>query len=228
MDWREVASSDTRKEMNAFEDGQSHYDVLEVTPDSTPQQIREAYLRLKSAYGKDSLALYSLIGRDDMESTLKKVEDAYLVLSNPVKRQEYDRNHGTSGVTHDPKIVSIDRTPPMEIASTPDDLFSVPTTDFTPNERVIEDEIQNEAEWRGSFIKKIREFRSLTIEEIAEHTKVSRGYIRAIEDETFEKLPATVFLRGFLIQIAKKLKIPQDKLTNSYIARYRQAHPERG
>lgn len=228
MDWREAASSDTRNVMNAFDDAQSHYDVLEVTSDSTPQQIREAYLRLKSAYGKDSLALYSLISREELESTLKKVEEAYLVLSNPVKRQEYDRNHGAPSPVHDPKIVSIDRTPPMEISSTSDDLFSIPSTDFSPNEKLIEEEILNETEWRGPFIKKIREYRNLSIEEMAEHTKVSRGYLRAIEDDIYDKLPATVFLRGFLIQIAKKLNLPQDKLTSSYIARYRQAHPERG
>ena len=37
------------------------YEVLDLTPDASAQEVREAYLRTKAAYGKDSVALYSLI-----------------------------------------------------------------------------------------------------------------------------------------------------------------------
>src|SRR3954447_17732418 len=78
----------------AFQDQISLYDILEIGPDATPQEIREAYLRSKAAYNKDSIALYTLITPDEREATLHQIEEAYDTLSNADRRKEYDRSHG--------------------------------------------------------------------------------------------------------------------------------------
>ena len=51
-------------------------------------------------------------------------------------------------------------------------------------------------------------------------TKISKSYLMAIEEDNFAKLPAAVFLRGFVFQIARVLKLPADKVASAYIARY--------
>ncbi len=268
------------------------YEILEIGSDSSPQEIREAYLRLKAAYNKDSPALYSLMSRDETEQTLQDIESAYVVLSNPERRKEYDHKHGfiddtdpfLSGTPkHLHKLHSRNHmiSPESEKSarkskkteSRPEaeseelfgsseglheEILDAPVTDFTharmPSERntvkfstgaqapqkppVNEDSktsaeieedseleglIQKELEWRGQFIKKIREARHLSIEELADYTKISKKYLKAIEEEDYPKLPAPVYLRGFVIQLAKRLKIPSETVAAAYLARYLQA-----
>jgi cytoskeletal protein RodZ len=61
---------------------------------------------------------------------------------------------------------------------------------------------------------------------MANITKVSKSYILAIEDENFPKLPAPVFMRGFVTQMAKVLRLPHDQVAAAYMARYFQIRPD--
>ena len=78
-------------------EAQNYYDILDVKPDATQSEIRQAYFRVKSAYSRDSAALYSLFDEQETQLVLERVEQAYLVLSNPEKRKEYDKVHGLLG-----------------------------------------------------------------------------------------------------------------------------------
>ncbi len=249
----------------SFTGKQNYYDLLEIAPDATPQEVRSAYLRTKAAYKKDSPALYTLIDATETEELLNLLEEAYLTLSHAEKRKEYDRSHGFIGAEIDDsdaffgeksgqaKIVSIDRVPPMEDSRASGDLLVAPVTDFTgaPPPRAmttlnsdpfessrrapstptpsalaitasasaLAEEIARETEWRGTTLRRIREARGVAMEELAEYTKVSKTYLYAIEEENFGKLPAPVFLRGFVIQMAKFLKLPHEKVATAYMAR---------
>jgi curved DNA-binding protein CbpA len=247
-------------------DSNSLYDILELKPDASPQEVREAYLRTKAAYNKDSVALYTLISADEREEMLSRIEEAYGVLSNTDRRKDYDRNHGHLELEDDfkpapiaaggRKIISIDRVPPMESSADSEDLLIAPKTDFSGDgikplaaearpkpqaaaespiarkptrslEAALSQEIAQEVEWKGVFLRKVREFRRVSIEEMANITKVSKTYLNAIEEENFPKLPAAVFLRGFITQIAKTLKLPHEQVTSAYMARYYQARPDK-
>jgi len=83
--------------------------------------------------------------------------------------------------------------------------------------------ITQETEWRGSFLRRIREGRRVSIEEMADSTKISRSYLVAIEEENFSRLPAPVYLRGFLLQYARYLRLPQEAAASAYLARYHQS-----
>jgi curved DNA-binding protein CbpA len=80
-------------------------------------------------------------------------------------------------------------------------------------------------EWRGQTLRRARENQGITVEELASHTKISKIYITAIEEEHLEKLPAPVFLRGFLITIARRLKLPQDQVSTAWMKRVSSARP---
>lgn len=259
------------------EDRQNYYELLEIGPDATPQEIRTAYLRTKAAYKKDSPALYTLMDESETEALLQNLEDAYQVLSHPERRKEYDRSHGFIGVDMDDtasdappiprpgsggsaKVVSIDRVPPMEDSRGSADPLVAPSTDFMgappprpipgdmetsprperrsiappvpeppvqPSSRdlngSIAEEIARETEWKGITLRRVREARGVSVEELSEYTKISKTYLLALEEESFQKLPAPVFLRGFVIQVAKFLKLPHDKVATAYMAR-RTAH----
>jgi curved DNA-binding protein CbpA len=292
-----------------FNEPTNYYDVLDIRHNASPSEVREAYYRAKSAYNKDSVAIYSLIDPSEREDILSRIEEAYEILSSEEKRKSYDENQGiieTTGIiqtshsaSHSTSmgkgsnksadVVSIDRVPPMESfdGTESEALLVAPTTDFdysrtTPNptaasladastgpvhsshltapqnpvprpparpqntraddikgdvradikdpraearseEESLTRAIETENEWRGSFIRHVREAQNVSIEEMSNITKVSKTYLLAIEEENFKKLPALVFVRGFLTQIARILRIPQDKLLGSYLARFKAA-----
>lgn len=60
----------------------NYYDILGVSKDASPDQIKKAYRKLAHTYHPDK-------GGGD-EAMFKKVNEAYQVLSNPQKRQQYD------------------------------------------------------------------------------------------------------------------------------------------
>lgn len=90
--------------------------------------------------------------------------------------------------------------------------------DFVQNLE-FEKEIEDSTEFSGEFLRKIREYKNVDIERLADMTKVSKGHLLNIESEDFSKLPAPVYVRGFVFQYAKCLKLTPDLVANSYVAR---------
>lgn len=199
--------------MRLNDEPSSHYDTLELTPDATPQEIRSAYLRLKSAYNKENIAHYTLFSREETDLMLQRVEEAYLVLSNPEKRKTYDLSQG---LTHQGKSYA---TPMPTFAST---VSSVDTS--TADVDLL---VESEQDWSGQALKRIREAKKISIEDLADFTRISKVYLQALEDEDYQKLPAVVYCRGFLQQIAKRLKLPTEVMVNKYIARMKSARPDK-
>lgn len=200
----------------------SHYEVLEIEPDATPKQIHDAYLRLKAAYSKSSTALYGLGDFGDESNTqnlLAEIDAAFQTLSDPQRRKEYDERHGI--VLHAPKaptpMVSAPVPPAPRVPVAP---LHGPGAPLAPTEPAVP--FGPETEWRGELLKTAREKFQISLEEMSNFTKISKTYLRAIEDELYDKLPAPVFLRGFLIQIARKLRLPEEKVAASYLSRAKQ------
>lgn len=81
----------------------------------------------------------------------------------------------------------------------------------------FEQQIENSSEYSGAFLKKIREYKNVTIERMAEMTKISKTYIKNIEEDDFTRLPADVYTRGFVYQYAKCLKLNPDLVATSFI-----------
>lgn len=92
---------------------------------------------------------------------------------------------------------------------------------FTPDED-FEQEIENCSEYTGEFLQKIREYKQVTIERMAEMTKISKTYIKNIEADEHSKLPAVVYTRGFVYQYAKCLKLNPDLVATSFIHHIKQ------
>ena len=213
------------------DENHTYYDILEITNSASPQEIRKAYLRMKATYSKNNLALYSLIEQDQSSEIIQEIENAYHVLSDPQRKIDYDRLHGFLTLTQEFSI--------HESSSSDEELLIAPTTDFSepPQAQVMEEpvlttdldqKISQETEWHGFFIRKIREARQISIEEMVDSTKITKNYLKALEEEDFSKLPAPVYVRGFITQIARKLKLPQEKVVPTYMERYRLSRQEPG
>ena len=68
---------------------QDHYEVLEVSRNSSPESIERAYRLAQATYAEDSLAGYSMFGDDGAREIRQRVETAYRVLTNHESRRAY-------------------------------------------------------------------------------------------------------------------------------------------
>jgi cytoskeleton protein RodZ len=73
----------------------------------------------------------------------------------------------------------------------------------------------------GSFGEKLRrerELRAVTLDEIAEATKIGSRSLKALEDEQFDILPGGIFNKGFVRAYAKYLGIDEEQAVADYMS----------
>jgi cytoskeletal protein RodZ len=68
----------------------------------------------------------------------------------------------------------------------------------------------------GKKFKLARESKNVTVEHIADETRISARFLRAIEKETFDVLPGGVFNRGFIRTYATCVEIDPDEAIAEY------------
>lgn len=72
----------------------------------------------------------------------------------------------------------------------------------------------------GERMQREREMRSITLEEIAESTKIGCRMLRALEQEDFDKLPGGIFNKGFVRAYAKFLGIDEEQAVTDFQAAF--------
>ena len=68
----------------------------------------------------------------------------------------------------------------------------------------------------GRYLRRERELRQVSLEELAQTTRIPFKMLQHIEDDDFEKLPGEVFARGFLKCYARALGIGSDEVLAVY------------
>jgi cytoskeletal protein RodZ len=68
----------------------------------------------------------------------------------------------------------------------------------------------------GEHLKREREMRGVSLEEIAAATRINTRFLEAIENERWDQLPGGVFNRGFIRSIARYLGMDEDNLVAEY------------
>lgn len=221
----------------------NYYEVLEITTNAAPQEIESAYVRARNAYSGDSVALYSLMTKDECDAVLNQIEEAYSVIGFPDKRREYDRLRGfnVSGLANHNAQPSQDA---LGNVSTFDsrNKDQIQYEEFGSNkaeakvskitaqkkfgleyqeDNSFDNEIAACTDFTGSFLKKVREYKNVSVERMAEMTRISKTHINAIENEDLGKLPADVYVRGYVYQYAKVLKLNPDTVAASFLINFK-------
>ena len=62
----------------------------------------------------------------------------------------------------------------------------------------------------------LRQSKGVTLEQIADTTKISIRFLRAIEDEEFDKLPGGIFSTSYLRQYARAIDQEESELVEYY------------
>ena len=88
-----------------------------------------------------------------------------------------------------------------------------------PRELESFEESDADAAWDGPRLRRARLARGLEIEDVAGVTKVNPTYLRFLEDERFDDLPAVVYVRGFVVAYARLLGLDPARVAPSYVLR---------
>lgn len=67
-----------------------YYELLNISRNSSPQEIERAFEFCKVTYERDSIAHYSLLSEEDRKLILERIEKAYETLRDSRKRKAYD------------------------------------------------------------------------------------------------------------------------------------------
>jgi cytoskeleton protein RodZ len=70
----------------------------------------------------------------------------------------------------------------------------------------------------GDRLKKEREQRSISLDDISLNTKIGTRLLRALEEERFEQLPGGIFNKGFVRAYARHVGLDEDQAIADYMA----------
>jgi len=194
----------------------SHYELLEVPPTASFEDIRRANRRIRDVYGAESVAISGLYDPASLEAVHRRLDLAYTTLMDAAKRKEYDMELFPDGVPMPVTPVVPADVPAPRPAAKVDDPATLavrpPMPDLTPL-----------TEFSGPLLRQIREAIGVELREIAERSKIGMAYLSALEGEAFAKLPAAVYVRGFLAEYARALGLDGNRVKQTYLARFRAA-----
>jgi curved DNA-binding protein CbpA len=85
----------------------------------------------------------------------------------------------------------------------------------------FEQELKAVTNFDGSFLQRTRLYKNVSIDRLSEATRISRTYLMAVETNDYKSLPAAVFTRGFIVQIARILCLNENQVASSYIKMFK-------
>jgi len=191
---------------------QDYYETLDVPRSAALEDIERAYRLACDTYCEDSLAGYPVFEVGDVELLRERIEIAYRILVDPETRRAYD---------HELSAQPIPAPAPAWRASADEPA----TEDIRPTAPVLApldalDELEeSEGEWTGARLRRARLRQGIELDEITKITKVNPTYLSFIEEERFDGLPASVYVRGFVTGYAGCLGLDAKQVAASYLQR---------
>ena len=76
----------------------------------------------------------------------------------------------------------------------------------------------------GKEIRGQRESRGISLDEIKEKTKIGKFTLKLIEDDMYSSLPAPVYLKSFIRQIARLIDMDPEKTADGYLKKMQESH----
>jgi flagellar biosynthesis protein FlhG len=199
----------------------SHYELLEVPPTASFEDIRRANRRIRDIYGAESIAVSGLYDPASLEAVHRRLDLAYTTLMDAAKRKEYDLELFPDGVPMPVAAQASEGARLARAASKHDEPATLVARPAMP-------EITPSTEFSGPLLRQIREAIGVELREIAERSKIGMAYLIALEAEVFAKLPAPVYVRGFLAEYARALGLDANRVKQTYLERYRNARGLQG
>ena len=78
-------------------------------------------------------------------------------------------------------------------------------------------EIPSDAEFNGELLRRVREARGQSLQQVADRTRITRSHLENVEADRYAALPPPVYLRGILMNLARELGLDPLRVSKSYL-----------
>lgn len=204
----------------------NYYEILEVPQTATQQEIALAYEKAKRTYSIQNPALYAIFDKTEAEQLLNMIDEAYAVLANNTYRNIYEKRRQANTFAESElsiesiKAASIELFNETKAKAEQAEAEEKLKATYTPDP-IMEEQIANQKVWTAEFLKEVREYKKVSIELLHEKTKINPWYLTALESMDVNNLPAPVFVRGYIVQVARFLNLDDKVVADSYMKIYR-------
>ena len=86
-----------------------------------------------------------------------------------------------------------------------------------PQARPRTPEIPPDAEFNGELLRRVREARGQSLQQVADRTRITRSHLENVEADRYAALPPPVYLRGILMNLARELGLDPLRVSRSYL-----------
>jgi flagellar biosynthesis protein FlhG len=194
-------------------DEQSYFEVLEVDPGASDEEIRRAHRRVREVYAHESMVVRGLFSREELDAFVRRAEEAYDTLIAPDRRRRYESELFPDGHPSRRPTPS-GGVPPPALAEPPPQ---------PPPPREPPPPLGPDTVFSGALLRQVRESRGIELADISQKTKIGVPHLRNLEEERYHDLPAEVYVRGFLVEYARYLKLDVKLVAKTYLDRLREA-----
>jgi len=198
--------------------------MLDIRPSAAAFEIRQAYGDALQIYQPGSLVSHSFFTDAERREILSLIEKAYQTLIQDQTRKAYDDELVRRG-----ELDAVRETGPA--AKKPASIFSISRVrgqqPAGPNQESLKTRIRQSERIReltdrhtlsGEDLKQIREELDVTLEQISQATKIRQDHLINIEEDRLERLPAAIFLKGFVKSYLNYLCLePVEELSARYM-----------
>ena len=84
------------------------------------------------------------------------------------------------------------------------------------NEESARDEADYLSFMPGQRLKKAREVRGLTVDQVAKELHLSQRFVTAMEADAYKDLPEPAFVRGYMRRYAQLVKLSPDDIAGKF------------
>lgn len=182
-----------------------YYEILGVSPSASMEEIETAYQRARQIYSSGNPEFQSSFDEEEAAELMAWIEEAYHEVSRRIRNQN-------SFVTAPPKYQ-----------------FDLESDDASVEELIdsqLEDELIKTSFYDGLLLKKVRLKKNISLNYISNKTCIGVHHLIAIEANDFQLLPAAVFVRSYVKQLAQILGLDTKDVSDSYMRLYIEARGE--
>lgn len=178
---------------------ETYYAVLGLAPGASAEAVEKAHRHCRALYEEGALATYTIVDAEERRAARARIDEAFAVLGDAKRRAAYDREHGLPAA---PAAAAAPASPGGPITDAPGRKGPV----------VLPGSVT------GAELRRFREARGVTLKEIATSSKIGSRTLDDIETERIDRLPPTVYLRGFVQEYAREIGLDPKDTAERYLA----------